>query len=239
MKKRFLISVAVLLIGSACAITQTKNNEQAVSPQFTQPIAEASPTPRNFFPPTSEDADEILKDSTEKLGIFNAQVMTLFQQPPEIVSFLAQTAGDADDPKNSSKWAEKISIVVGERDLNRDGARERIIVIFTDSVGNKTNPNAHFFWLKNGNWKWLTPQLLIDSLDNIKFVPTGKKGEFDIMRFRDKAADTDFLEEMFSESELNKWKDYVTDFRVKNEKYDFYECRVETGKAKKIIPCSR
>lgn len=241
MKSKYYCLFFSSLLSAACITANTQQNNVMPTNINNRTSATASPTPQNFFPPTAEDVNRVLKDSTEKLGVNNAQIMTLSQQPPDVVSSLAPFHGKKYDPSNL-KWAENIKVVVGERDLNHDGAAERVIVEFTDIAGSNTTPEVRFFGLKKEKWKCLTCPILIYLNDNAEFVPTGKKGEFDILRFRDEVAHTDYLEDILSANELSKWKDYVTDFRVKrvkNEKYDFYECRVETGKAKKIVPCPK
>ena len=244
MNKNILLNLlAISLLGGACARAQVEKMPQNSVPPPTSPspvsqIAPVStPTPE-LLPPTSEDVSKVLKEATDKLGIKNAQVTTLDTQPPEIIALLAQSDGDAKDPQNLTRWAEKMGLVVGERDLNHDGTPEKFIVIFTDILGNGNgNANAaRIFQRDRGKWQSLAPPF-VDGLDAVKFVPTGKKGEFDIMRFSYKVADVDSLEETFSARELKKWENSVDDYKVINGKYTLSECRLENGKAKKIYRC--
>ena len=230
-----------MLLSGGCATAQTENPTQNASLPSPAPVSQtapiSTPTPE-LFPPTSQDISKVLKDATDKLGIKNAQVTTLDRQPPEIIAFLAQSDGDAKDPQNLTRWAEKMRLVVGERDLNHDSTPEKFVVIFTDILGNGNgNANAaRVFRLDRGKWQWLAPPF-VDGLDAVKFVPTGKKGEFDIMQFSNKVADINFLEETVPARELKKWKNTVDSFKVINGKYTLSECRLENGKAKKIYRC--
>ena len=236
--------LAISLLSGACATAQVEKMPQNSVPPTTLPASVSqtapisTPTPE-LFPPTSQDISKVLEYSTDKLGIKNAQITTLDTQPPEIIASVAKSESSSDEFKNLSEWAEKIRLVGGERDLNHDGVPERFIVVISAWGGKIENPNAYIFWMDQGKWIWLTPQMLNEGSDNVEFIPTGKKGEFDIMRYKEKDADMYLFEGIIPADEFEKWKDYIADLKVKDGKYVYYECHLENGKAKKIIPCPK
>lgn len=236
MKKNTFLIVLAAILSCACVAADMQQRNSMPTTLDPSNFPKLTPTPNNIFLPTTEDIDAILKDSTGKLGIVNTQVMTLAKQPAAIVASIAPFEGERYNP-NNLKWAENIQIVTGERDLNHDGMAERVIVQFTDIAGSKTTPSFRLFGLRKQKWHCLTCPMLIYLSDNTEFVRVGKAGKYDTIRFRDTADDVLHLEEIFSPAELKKWTEYVTDARMVNGKYVFYECRLENQKAKKVVPC--
>lgn len=234
MRKNIFLIVLVVFLFGACVTANTQQSNSMPTPSGVI----LSPTPQNIFLPTAQQVDEILQEAADKYDISNLQTMSLAKQPKEFAISLAPIEGEKYDP-NNLKWAENIQIVTGERDLNHDGTAERVIVQFSDKNGSTQKPNAYFFRLIKEKWQCLTCPILIYLSDNTEFVPTGRAGEFDILRFKSEVSDVAFLEDLLSESELKKWKDYISDARVVNGKYVFYECRVVNKKTKKIVPCPK
>jgi hypothetical protein len=173
----------------------------------------------------------VRKDAADKLGLVNIQELTLATQPPEIIAARIQ------DPKDS-RLADNIKILTGERDLNHDGIPELGLIEMTSKDGGNTTPILHFFGKAKNKWKCLTCPILTYVSDDLEIVATGKKGDYDIIRFRDKADDVPLLEEELSEDEIKKWDNYITDVGMKNGVYTFVECRVETKTAKRVVQCA-
>jgi hypothetical protein len=221
-----LILVAISLT-SACVTANTQQSNMLptnANSRIPLPVPEITPTPN------AEDIKKTVKNAIDVFGIRNTQEMTLDKQPAQIIASLSQE-GDSYDPKNLTKWAEKIHVLIGERDLNNDEIPERFVTALTDRNGDKAALNAYFFWLNNGEWKWLTEQISIDKWNGIEFIQTGIKGEFDIMQFKDNltSVDPDKYDKVIGET--------LIDFRVKKGKYELYKCREVKKGIEKVVPC--
>jgi hypothetical protein len=227
MKEMYVLMFVAISLISACITANTQQSNMLptnINSRISLPIPETTPTPN------AEDIKKIVKDAIEIFGIRNTQEMTLDKQPSQIIASLSHE-GDSYDPKNLTEWAEKIHVLVGERDLNNDEIPERFITALTDRNGNKSTSNAYFFWLNNGEWKWLTEQISIDEWKGIKFIQTGTKGEFDIMQFKNSlySNESGKFDEIIGET--------LIDFRVKKGKYELYKCREIKKGVEKVVPC--
>jgi hypothetical protein len=236
MKNKYAcLSLCLMSLWLTACVTGNTQEANRMPTSFNSNVSiSLEPTPELASPefmPKAEKIAAIRKDAADKLGLTNIQELTLATQPPEIIAARIQ------DPKDS-RLADNIKILTGERDLNHDGIPELGLIEMTDRSGGSQEATLHFFGKAKDKWKCLTCKILTYVSDNLELVATGRKGDYDIIRFRSKADDVPLLEESLSEDEIKKWDDLVSDIRMKDGIYQPVECRVETKTAKKLVPCS-
>lgn len=232
--RKIFLFVSILLSVSCNAHTQVNNTQvNNINENNRNNEAVVQPTPI-FAPPliTQDEIASVLGLSNKNFGI-NGKVMFLEEQPSEIVAFLLKDIGTQDNLKSPATWAKKLKIIAGDRDLNHDGVADKLIVALTDSEGrDRSTKTLHIFSFEKGKWNWLSEDLLIDDIKGTTFIPTGKKNEFDIMKY---------TSDLYSEEE-GKWDQLIGKYesydRVENGKYKTFKCLEITKKGKKEVPCS-
>lgn len=202
MNKYFLIFVAVFILSAACVTTQTKNAEQEVLPPLLPPIVQKSPLPQ---PKTAKDP---WVDWTKKIKL---KTVRLSKMPLDVRLAFVDYYKSMNVPEESPKWAEKILFDVGDHDFNRDGIAEKLMILRTNSSGEKVYSSFYIFKLENRKWK----QIILSQefwLEDSEIIPSNKKNEFDVIK-------------IISHTEDGDGFDYFTYFRLDNGQYAKFECR--------------
>ena len=200
-------------------MAQVENTRQNVSPS-------ALPNEQGKFSTVSEPLQQTFSDAENELNIDKMAKMKLSQPPRDIQIFFSEyNNNQIDFPLYSPKWTELISIGFEERDLNHDGAMERIIVEMTNRTGQETTPVIHFFGLEKGKWNDFCYGLELKDSKIIEFVRAKKSGEFDTIRYKNEFFDN-----------KNKPFEFIEDYRIKKARCDL-ECREIRGGNEKVVSC--
>lgn len=221
------------VFGLACATTQSENVEPTTSQDSTQkptptpasmmnailPKSEPTPmrTPTGIQTPIN-DADY----TVTKLDQNKMKQTTLNRQPQEIIEAVFQNESS---DRDNRRMPEKIKIKVLERDLNRDGVPERIVLsrLYSD----EGVPSLCIFRFENEKWNqciFMTEGSPDDDLSEIEFLSKPDKGEFDLIRLTDAYGDKEVIKDIFY-------------YQMQNGKYELIECRKIEGKTEKVISC--
>jgi hypothetical protein len=214
MKSKYLFLCVVCVSFLACVTANTKQNTSSVPNAETQPV----------YSPTPDPSTLLIAAVNRTFGTTNARISALTEQPPDITSYYLEQRSNKD-----SEWAEKVTVVVAERDLNNDGTPERFFVENSEENENIVNPDSCIFWLNDGKWKPITPSMIFNELGNIKFIQTGKKGEFDIMQFKGE----------WIHGDTDEYTERVDDWRIKDGKYKPYKCREVKKSGEQVVPCEQ
>ena len=260
--KTILLICTLVLFGLACVKARSDNQNSNLSTPLVgtnSPSVAATPTPNPNF--SKEMSTKFDNRTATKIDFGKMVKINLGSQPQTVIKMFAFWEYNSNLPKDFMTYAKRTEVYIAERDLNHDGAAEKIIFDPLTNSKDRQSPPIAIFKLEGKKWKVLFGQSADISADEnsmkknsatIEFLSSESADDFDIIKVTEKTL-TNEPRQIRKTITYFQWKkngfggdgeidpnmeEVYSKDSYEQVSFESYICQTaEDGKIDKAIPC--